>query len=100
MRETVRTQVNVIGAGYTGLSAALHLGAAGRDVVVLDAMELGEGASGRNGGQVIPGLKYDPDTRETLYPCDQGAKLGATAAAGPDLVVDIIRKQYIGCDAM
>ena len=100
LRETVRAQVAVIGAGYTGLSAALHLGAAGRDVVVLDAMELGEGASGRNGGQVIPGLKYDPDTLEALYPGDQGAKLVATVAAGPDLVFDLIRKHDIGCEAV
>jgi len=41
LREAVRAQVAVIGAGYTGLSAALHLGQAGRDVVVLDALELG-----------------------------------------------------------
>ena len=100
LRETVRAQVAVIGAGYTGLSAALHLGAAGRDVVVLDAMELGEGASGRNGGQVIPGLKYDPDTLEALYPGDQGAKLVATVAAGPDLVFGLIRKHEIGCEAV
>jgi glycine/D-amino acid oxidase-like deaminating enzyme len=100
LRETIRSQVAVIGAGYTGLSAALHLGAAGRDVVVLDAMELGDGASGRNGGQVIPGLKYDPDTLEALYPGEQGAKLVATVAAGPDLVFDLIRKHAIGCEAV
>jgi glycine/D-amino acid oxidase-like deaminating enzyme len=100
LRDTVRAQVAVIGAGYTGLSAALHLGAAGRDVVVLDAMELGDGASGRNGGQVIPGLKYDPDTLQALYPGDQGAKLVATVAAGPDLVFDLIRQHAIGCEAV
>jgi glycine/D-amino acid oxidase-like deaminating enzyme len=77
--ETIRAQVAVIGAGYTGLSAALYLGEAGRDVVVLDGMDLGDGASGRNGGQVIPGLKYDPDTLEDMFD-GQGAKLVATAA--------------------
>jgi glycine/D-amino acid oxidase-like deaminating enzyme len=100
LREAVRAQVAVIGAGYTGLSAALHLGEAGRDVVVLDAMELGDGASGRNGGQVIPGLKYDPDTLETMYPGNPGAKLVATIAAGPDLVFELIRKHGIDCDAV
>ena len=50
-----RADVVVVGAGYTGLSAALHLAQRGADVVVLDAAELGGGASGRNGGQVIPG---------------------------------------------
>jgi glycine/D-amino acid oxidase-like deaminating enzyme len=90
--------VAVIGAGYTGLSAALRLGEAGRDVVVLDAMDVGEGASGRNGGQVIPGLKYDPDTLEGMFGADLGSRLVATVAAGPDLVFELIRKHGIACD--
>ena len=61
-----RADVVVVGAGYTGLSAALHLAERGADVVVLDAAEPGWGASGRNGGQVIPGLKHDPDELERL----------------------------------
>ena len=60
MPGTFAREVLVVGAGYLGLSAALHLAEAGRDVVVLDAEAPGWGASGRNGGQVIPGLKYDP----------------------------------------
>lgn len=52
----------VIGAGFTGLSTALHLRRAGVDVVVLEAMQPGWGASGRNNGQVIPTLsRADPD---------------------------------------
>jgi len=50
-----RAQAAVIGAGYTGLSAALHLAQAGREVAVLEAADIGAGASGSNGGQVIPG---------------------------------------------
>jgi len=100
LREALRAQVVVIGAGYTGLSAALHLGEAGRDVVVLDAMDVGDGASGRNGGQVIPGLKYDPDTLEVMYGGGQGAKLVATVDAGPDLVFELIRRYRIDCDAV
>src|SRR5258705_3496694 len=56
-----RADVMVVGAGYTGLSAALHLAERGADVVVLDAAEPGWGASGRNGGQIIPRLQHDPD---------------------------------------
>src|SRR5258708_16131674 len=63
--ELVGTQaadVIVIGAGFTGLSAALHLREAGVDVAVVEAMEPGWGASGRNNGQVIPTLsRPDPD---------------------------------------
>src|ERR1700688_2928701 len=100
LRDAVRAQVAVIGAGYTGLSAALYLGEAGRDVVVLDAMDLGDGASGRNGGQVIPGLKYDPDTLEDMFGGGQGAKLVATVGAGPDLVFELIRRHRIDCEAV
>src|SRR6201998_2268002 len=54
--------VIVIGAGFTGLSAALHLREAGVDVAVIEAAEPGWGASGRNNGQVIPTLsRPDPD---------------------------------------
>src|SRR3954471_11680192 len=54
--------VVVIGAGFTGLSSALHLREAGVDVAVIEAMEPGWGASGRNNGQVIPTLsRPDPD---------------------------------------
>src|SRR2546422_4227230 len=62
-----RADVVVVGAGYTGLSAALHLAERGAEVVVLDAAEPGWGASGRNGGQIIPGLKHDPDELERQF---------------------------------
>lgn len=59
---TVEADVVVIGAGFTGLSTALHLREAGVDVAVVEAMEPGWGASGRNNGQVIPTLsRPDPD---------------------------------------
>lgn len=61
LAEDLRVDVAIVGAGYTGLVTALRLAEAGVSVCVLDAGEPGWGASGRNGGQVIPGLKYDPD---------------------------------------
>src|SRR5205814_6274574 len=57
-----QTDVVVIGAGFTGLSTALHLREAGVDVAVVEAAEPGWGASGRNNGQVIPTLsRPDPE---------------------------------------
>ncbi len=53
-------EVCVVGAGYAGLSSALHLAQAGYDTVVLEAKNIGAGASGRNGGQVMPGFAADP----------------------------------------
>src|SRR5262249_6120389 len=67
--------VCVIGGGFTGLSAALHLAESGVSVVVLEAGEVGAGASGRNGGQVIPGLKLDPSELEALLGPERGARL-------------------------
>lgn len=56
--------VCVIGGGYTGLSAALHLAERGYDVILLEAQRLGFGASGRNGGQVGTGQRQDQDWLE------------------------------------
>jgi glycine/D-amino acid oxidase-like deaminating enzyme len=94
-----RAQAAVIGAGYTGLSAALHLAEAGREVVVLEAAEIGERASGLNGGQVIPGVKPDPDTVERLLGPYAGGRLVTTAGSGPDLVFDLIARHGIECEA-
>jgi glycine/D-amino acid oxidase-like deaminating enzyme len=59
---THSADVVVVGAGFTGLSTALHLREAGVDVAIVEAMEPGWGASGRNNGQVIPTLsRPDPD---------------------------------------
>jgi glycine/D-amino acid oxidase-like deaminating enzyme len=95
-----RAQAAVIGAGYTGLCAALHLAEAGRDVLVLEAADVGERASGVNGGQVIPGVKQDPDALEALLGPYAGGRLVATAATGPDLVFELIERHGIQCDAV
>lgn len=94
-----RAHAAIIGAGYTGLAAALHLAEAGQDVVVLESMDIGERASGLNGGQVIPGVKHDPDALEGMLGEEAGARLVATAAAGPDLVFTLIERHGILCDA-
>ena len=61
-----RADVCVIGAGYTGLSAALHLAEAGRRVILLEAQRVGFGASGRNGGQLGSGQRVDQEGLEKM----------------------------------
>jgi glycine/D-amino acid oxidase-like deaminating enzyme len=96
----LRTQVAVIGGGYTGLSAALHLAELGRDTVLLEAVNVGERASGLNGGQVIAGVKYDPDDLHARFGPQLGPKVIETVGHGPDLVFDLIGKYGIDCDAV
>jgi len=95
-----RADVVIIGAGYLGLSAAIHLAEGGRRVVVLEASQIGWGASGRNGGQVIPGLKIDPDEVEALLGPARGRRLVTWAGAAPALVFDMIARHRIACDCV
>ncbi len=60
LRGDARADVAIVGGGIAGLSTALQLAEAGTKVAVLEAESIAYGASGRNGGQVIPGLKHDP----------------------------------------
>lgn len=94
-----KADVAIVGAGYTGLSAALHLAESGVKVVLLEAREPGWGASGRSGGQVIPGLKYDPPEMLSKYGPDLGARMADFAGGAPQLVFDLIDRYGIECDA-
>src|ERR1700735_1865395 len=91
----VRTDVAVVGGGITGLSTALHLAEGGAGVVLLEAEEPGWGASGRNGGQVNPGLKHDPDVVEREFGRDLGARMVALSGNAPNLVFDLIQRHQI-----
>ncbi len=75
LKGEVRADVCIVGAGYTGLSAALHLAQAGYDVVVLEAHRVGFGASGRNGGQVGSGMRQDQDWLERQFGLETAQRL-------------------------
>jgi glycine/D-amino acid oxidase-like deaminating enzyme len=93
-------EVLVVGGGYTGLSCALTLAEAGRSVILLEAGEVGHGASGRNGGQVIPGLKHDPDDLVARFGRDRGEALVRLAGGAADRVFALIAKHRIDCAAV
>jgi glycine/D-amino acid oxidase-like deaminating enzyme len=95
----VRADVIVVGGGFTGLSTALHLAEKGVKVVLLEAEEPGWGASGRNGGQVNPGLKHDPDIVERDFGADLGGRMNALAGDAPGQVFDLIERHGISCEA-
>lgn len=94
-----RADAVVVGGGFTGLSAALHLAEAGADTVLLEAAEPGWGASGRTGGQVIPGLKLDPDELVARFGPERGERLVLFAGGVADLVFDLVKRHGIDCHA-
>jgi gamma-glutamylputrescine oxidase len=87
----------IIGAGYTGLSCALHLAQSGQKVIVLEAEHAGFGASGRNGGQVIPGQRIDQIELERRYGSDTARKLADLATEAQTLVRTLIAAHCIDC---
>ena len=89
--------VCVIGAGFTGLAAALHLVVSGASVVALDSGGSGFGGSGRNGGQILPGFKWDPDELVAKFGVERGERIVAFASAAPDLVYRLIDECGIEC---
>lgn len=94
-----RTSVAIVGGGFTGLSTALHLAAKGVDVTLLEAHEPGWGASGRNGGQVNPGLKHDPDVIEADLGPDLGRRMVALSWNAPNVLFDLVRSYQLQCEA-
>ncbi len=84
--------VCIVGGGYAGLSTALHLAERGINAVVLESHEPGWGGSGRNGGQVIPGIKYDPSELMKKFGPEAGEAMSRFVGSTADLVFDLIEK--------
>ncbi|WP_439579427.1 NAD(P)/FAD-dependent oxidoreductase [Elioraea sp.] len=95
-----RADLCVVGAGFTGLSAALHAAEGGASVVVLEAGAIGWGASGRNNGQVIPTLsRMDPDEIARRFG-DKGEAFVGLIRDSAALVFDLIRAHGIEAEAV
>jgi len=94
------TDVAVIGGGYTGLSAALHLAEAGRQVILLEARNIGYGGAGRNVGLVNAGLWLMPEDLLKIAGKTYGERLLTVLGASPDLVFALIEKHAIECEAL
>jgi gamma-glutamylputrescine oxidase len=88
----------VIGGGWTGLSAALHLAERGYSVILLEAGRIGWGASGRNGGLLVPGLRKGAIELVADYGEAQARQLYGLAMDACDLLAETVERHGIACD--
>jgi gamma-glutamylputrescine oxidase len=94
----IEADLVVVGGGCTGLSAALHAAERGLSVVLLEGGKVGWGASGRNGGQMIPGLRKGAVELVRAYGAERAKALFHLSLAARALVIDLIERQAIDCD--
>jgi glycine/D-amino acid oxidase-like deaminating enzyme len=94
----LRVDVAVIGAGFTGLSAARTLAKSGAKVAVLESQTIGWGASSRNGGMVLTGLKLPAATLIARYGKEAAARMYAASLESIDFVEKLVREENIACD--
>ncbi len=94
------TDIAIVGGGYTGLSAALHLAEGGKECVLLDAAEIGFGGAGRNVGLVNAGLWLMPEELVGIAGKVYGEKLLDVLGKSPTLVFGLIEKYGIECEAI
>lgn len=98
LQDQREADVCVVGAGFTGLSAALFLQEAGFKVIVLEAARVGYGASGRNGGQIVNSYSRDIDVVERSTGRREAQLIGAMAFEGGRIIRERIQRYGIACD--
>lgn len=96
--DTIKCDVVIIGAGFTGLNAAVKLASSGAQVCILEAGELGIGSSGRSGGQVNLGLNLGPSALIKKFGSEQGERMMSAVASAPNHVFNLIREHNLDCD--
>lgn len=94
-----RLDVAIVGGGITGLWTAFHLAAAGTRVGVLEARQIGNGASGRAFGQLVPFLKHGPRKVVADYGAQRGERLSDAVASAPADISAFLEKYQIACAA-
>jgi glycine/D-amino acid oxidase-like deaminating enzyme len=92
-----RADLVVVGGGYTGLSAARSLARGGASVIVLEAQALGFGASSRNGGQVLTGLKLGADALLSRFGRERAREMFGASLAAIDFIEALVAGERIDC---
>jgi gamma-glutamylputrescine oxidase len=100
LAQDLSVDVAIIGGGMTGVSAALHLAERGYEVALLEAHDIGWGASGRNGGQVLAGFGSGQAKMKALLGAESAQRLWDMSLEGVNLLHDQIRRFDIPCDPM
>ena len=99
LKEEFQTDIAIIGGGFTGLSTALHLLNEGQTVCVIEAAEIGFGASGRNSGQVIPTMSgAEPDAIIKKHG-KAGLRFAKLIANSAHYLFDLVKDENIACEA-
>jgi len=94
----VQADVCVIGGGFSGLSAALHCLQQGRSVLLLEGAQIGWGASGRNGGQIVNGLNASLERIEAKFNKDTANFVGSLVQEGASIIRGFVETHNIQCD--
>lgn len=94
----IETDICIVGAGYSGLSTAIHLAEKGYKVTVVEGAQVGWGASGRNGGQIVNGLNAGLSTIERRYGEDAARFIGGLVQEGGRIIRRLVERYQIDCD--
>lgn len=98
LQENLQVDVVIVGAGYTGLYTALNLAEAGKKVAIIEASRVGWGASGRNGGQIIPGFSCDMPPFEAALGEDGARQVWRLVQDAASEIRQRIARHQIACD--
>lgn len=97
LSENIQVETAVIGGGVTGLSTALHLAENGMSVALFEAHEIAHFASGRNGGQIVPGVKPNPDALVKRFGEDTARRMLRFCFETANITFDLINRYSIDC---
>ena len=98
LKGTVQCDIAIVGGGIGGCSAALHAAEGGARVVLIEANQIGWGASSRNAGHLPPATKHDPDEVIARYGAVAGQRLIDAAEQAPVVVGELVTRHGIDCE--